>query len=258
MIIIAGDSWGCGEWQSNKGNIHSGLEYYFSKDGHTVLNLSVGGANNLTILYNLESALGKIAAKKKLNEIKGIFIFQTEWTRDFKILPNVHIHSFVDAPQLSWYTIKNFNSKFITTWLSRWQYRLSELAQTYSVRIGLIGGCSDTVYLDNFEVEYPGLYIACQSFTNLIINNNHRIDIPVFSASGLPPSITNKSELAVIDINLEYLTNQIDLAISRRNLWKNNQLEFPDQTHPGRKEHFKLYQWLKETYDIQSHQTTQN
>jgi len=247
MIIIAGDSWGCGEWRSNNGNTHPGLEYYFSQDKHTVMNLSAAAANNLNTLYQLESALGKISAQGKLNEIKGIFIFQTEWPRDFKIVPDSHIYSFVDDSQLSWYTIKNFDSKFITTWLSRWQYRLSDLAQTYSVRIGLIGGCSDTMYLDKFECEYPGLYIACQSFTNLIMNNNHQIDTPTFSVSKLPLSITDK--LAVAD-NLIYLTSQFDLAIARHDLLLNNRLQFPDGAHPGRKEHYKLYQFLKETYDF--------
>jgi len=52
-ILITGDSWGCGEWLSKDGDYHvahNGIEQYLQDDGHEVVNLSVGGNNNLQSL----------------------------------------------------------------------------------------------------------------------------------------------------------------------------------------------------------------
>ena len=56
-ILITGDSWGCGEWLSKDGDYHvahNGIEQYLQDDGHEVVNLSVGGNNNLQSLVCME------------------------------------------------------------------------------------------------------------------------------------------------------------------------------------------------------------
>lgn len=50
-VLICGDSWGCGEWgwdSSKKYCVtHSGLQYYFERDGHEVINLSAPSKCNM-------------------------------------------------------------------------------------------------------------------------------------------------------------------------------------------------------------------
>ena len=52
-IIIAGDSWGVGEWTDGQ-RTHRGLEQYLSDAGHIVINLSRGGMSNMSIIDALD------------------------------------------------------------------------------------------------------------------------------------------------------------------------------------------------------------
>ena len=51
VVVIAGDSWGCGEWTQRDHRdyyvSHAGLAQYLADDGYQVINLSQPGAGNL-------------------------------------------------------------------------------------------------------------------------------------------------------------------------------------------------------------------
>lgn len=83
-ILIAGDSWGCGEWLDpdiHGRNLlaHPGTEQFLKDDGHNVVNVSATGKSNKFVIGRLIDAL------KKQN-FDYIFWFQTDPLRD--LFPN--------------------------------------------------------------------------------------------------------------------------------------------------------------------------
>ena len=246
MIIIAGDSWGCGELPEMNTRLDHfdyynlvGLGLYLQDSGRDVINCSVPGGSNLLALQELTSTLHKITLQGRLTDVTHVFIFQTEWYRDFRIFaPN--LAGFIDLKN-PYYIPTNFDQNFVLSLISRWQYRLAELARAHNLRIGVIGGCSDTIWLSKFEEEYPGLYIACQSFTNLCISNNDKIDNPVFAVTPDP----NFIELCK-KYDIEFLLSQLDLGKERKAQWRNHPEWFwPDGNHANAAAHRKLYEFLE-------------
>jgi hypothetical protein len=80
-IVIAGDSWGCGEWDFVNGNYtvsHLGLEKYLTDYGCEVYNLSKGGSSNHVSVNTLSYKFVKI-----LNP-DIVFWFQTDPIRDLR------------------------------------------------------------------------------------------------------------------------------------------------------------------------------
>jgi len=229
MIVVAGDSWGCGEWQHRIVQ-HGGLAQYLAEDNYNVVNLSVGGSSNWDIYDRLKLFFDSNTPHYLIEKIQTILVFQTEWPRDIESFHPNKVESLVG-----------------TDLISSWQFRLSELATEQQVRIGLIGGCSDTMYLDNFEKEYPGLYIACQSFTNLCVNNNHRIENPTYFCrpdDSLLPSLKDLylKQHGTQDLLLADLEN----GISRLKTWEDNcDYFYPDGMHANRKGHKILYEFLQ-------------
>lgn len=79
-IVIAGDSWGCGEWDNIDDNTlgvtHLGLEKYLTDYGCKVYNLSEGGASNS---YSIKKLFFSKWLKPDM-----IFWFQTDPMRDLR------------------------------------------------------------------------------------------------------------------------------------------------------------------------------
>lgn len=241
MILIAGDSWGCGEWANINGYSiqHTGLEQYLIDDGNEVVNLSCGGASNLEAANRIETFLD-IKDKLNIKKIETILVFQTEWFREldssryFYPLSNDEYFKFI------------FNNEYlnIDKCISSWYRRLSNIGKKYSVKIGVIGGASDTIFLSKFEDEYPNVFIACQSLTNLLVNNNPYIDCPVF---GINTELFQQRQTTNIDI-MSNIINDIDKSDQRVDTWKKFPEYFwPDGAHPNRLGHKILFNFLKDT-----------
>jgi hypothetical protein len=229
-ILIAGDSWGLGELNVQCTEVlHGGLANYFANDGHEVINISKGGCSNLDIVHRLSTWIERFGC----DNIDLIIVLQTEYTRDYK---------HVDTESNDW-NIQSL-SDLSSQWIERFYMRLSELSVLYSVPIKIIGGCSDTLWFDNMSNDYPGCQIACQSISELLINDNHCIDTPVFSWY-------NNNTKVLLD-RMKKKTNRLDemlaaitLGFERESLLKANpHFFFPDGKHPNRLGHYKLYQFL--------------
>jgi hypothetical protein len=239
MIIIAGDSWGCGEVGVlddtgpfvQFGTVtHPGLEQYLQDDGYKVINLSVGGSSNTDVCNQLNNCLNTLNSVGKVSDIDSIFVFQTEWHRCYRrTLP---LNSVIDID-------------YIRRIISEYYYRLSGLALKYNVRIGLIGGCSDVLWLDEFEKEYPGVFIACQSMINLCLNNNHRIENPLLD---LLPDLDIVDNMKANNFkNTEFLLAQLTETSERTyNMSQCPQFFAPDFVHANRFAHQKLFDILRE------------
>lgn len=237
MIIIAGDSWGCGELDS-RNLTHGGLSEYILTHGHDCINLSYGGGTNYNTLGQLWNFVRNNPSLAK--QIEKIFVFQTEWDRDYRTpdLPDHLLNNLQHGyPTCAEYTISGF------------YHGLSRLG----IPVKLIGGCSDVMWSDDFEFEYPGVAVVCQSLTNLLIAENHRVDNPVYSFWA------KKSENLLQEIKkqtkeqsgLNLLLNDITLGNKRLETFRQNKNWFwPDGVHANRHGHKKLFEFLISTGEI--------
>ena len=255
VVVVAGDSWGCGEWKKEKHvplNItHQGVAQYFRDAGYNVINLSCGGISlnetwmRLKFLFDGLTFYTADNSKKftvhsnnyqdyTLEDIEHIIVFQTEWDRNL-----------TDADALSGgLALKNlpFTEEMPGVIMSSWYTKLSELSQQFDKPIGIIGGLSDTMNFDNIGEYYPGLYILCQSFVNLIFNDEHQVADPCYSTGihcmeFLKNATTNLQQL-------EQLIAIADKGLDRLNLFKNHADIFPDLGHPSKECHKKLYDFI--------------
>jgi hypothetical protein len=233
MILIAGDSWSAGEW-ANMNVQHCGLAQYLNDSGHIVCNLGQGGGWNSLTTQKLESFLK--LNHFNLNQISHIIVFQTEWIRDLIYSTSIFEQDFDN----------NFQSLRDQT-ISSFYYKLSELGQTFNKKIYVIGGASDTIWVDKFSQEYPNVEIVCQSLTKLLIDQDHRIDNPVFCMySRTHIKIINQFKTLFINKDLDLLLNDIDLGgIRLDTLAANKEFFWPDGYHPNRHGHRILFNFLR-------------
>lgn len=226
MILIAGDSWGCGCWDTNQIVYHRGLEQLLHDDGHKVINISRGGADLEFITEHLSDYLLLLQHRQPLwwdESVTKVFVMQTEWHRV--------MFKRDDNPELHRYQNQGDDQKIIASFYGT----LSFIATEHNVDIHVIGGCSDTIWIDDFQKFYPGVNIACQSFSNLVINDDHSTNTPVFSVRFPEQIISN-----------EHTMQLAQLGKDRENMWHDNpKYFFPDGTHPNHLAHEKLYSHLK-------------
>lgn len=237
-ILIAGDSWGVGEWDYLSATVlHKGLEQYLSDKGYKVKNISAGGTSNLDNIHRIENYL----IRNPENTLSKIIIFQTEWTRDFK-----HNRMQQDYGSNDWDDIKTVED-LSSRWIERFYHRLSEISIKNNIPVWIIGGSSDTMWFDDMNIDYPGCHIACQSSINLILTNHDKINLPVYSwfckkteslVKILKQSLPNESINELLDL--------IDLGFERESmLWANPEYFYPDGKHLNRQGHYKLFQYLE-------------
>jgi len=237
IIVIAGDSWACGEWFNDPttgyGISHLGLSKYLTDAGYLVINLSQPGGSNIITATRVDDFL-KLSTY--LN-IAHVFVFQTEWTRDMR----------GKGKDMVCRDVARGYIELKTKLISKFYQNLSCVAEQTKVPIHLIGGCSDTIWLDNFAKEYPGLNVVCQSLTNLLLTDNHRIANPVYAI------ITNQDEKqidylkeAMNSSDLELLLDDIDQGRQRLSQWDQEKSFFwPDGGHANQKSHAILFEFLK-------------
>jgi len=244
ITLIVGDSWGCGEWGQAENirqtikTTHGGLAQFLQESDINAINFSKPGGTNLESSSRLENFL--IESNGFRSCVNKIFVFQTEWQRDCY---STGTQFFQECQQL------DFDyDKIKSAIISRFYYQLSSISQDTNIPIYIIGGCSDTVWLDRFEYEYPGVQIVCQSWVNLCLENNHRISDPVFS--NWSPSTEQLVKFYKQHMNqdsLNKLFDDIDLAEIRRKKWNElYQKGFfcEDRVHPNRHAFKFLFDFL--------------
>ena len=169
--------------------------------------------------------------------IDYVFVFQTEWIRDVLLEDKKFIKE-----DLS-YGYQNTKNRL----MSRFYYKLSRTSQALNKPIHIIGGCSDTIWIDKFSQEYPGIEIICQSLTNLLLNNDHRIVDPVYSLF----SILSEKEIVYLkqflnEKDLKLMLDDIDQGKQRLDIWQQEKNFFwPDGSHANQNGHYILYTFLK-------------
>jgi hypothetical protein len=236
-IVIAGDSWACGEWRDDgmlgRGISHPGLSEYLTNLGYLVVNLGKAGGSNINSIERVSDFL-KVSSYLKISHV---FVFQTEWIRDIKFEDEEILVEDIATGYLS------LKMRLI----SRFYYKLSRVAQQAKVTIHIIGGCSDTIWLSEFTKEYPGVEIACQSMTNLLLTGNHRIADPVYAVITSQFEEQVKSFKKTMDSNnLELLLADMDEGKQRLWMWEQEKRFFwPDGAHANQTAHNILFDFLK-------------
>ena len=245
MIIVAGDSWACGEFD-NLEIPHRGITEYLINDGFDVCNAGLPGGSLFQTIAYLKLALEILKQTNQLTEKSFVLMFQTEWHRDFKRQIDQSVAMFHDTSQPSLLTPSApITQNFVDRILSRYYIKFSELAQDFSVPIYLIGGVSDTIWIDRFSTEYPGLTILCQSMTEFLVNDSTRTMNPVFQVR-FPENLLRICK-KISEPNIEFLFDILDQGIQRHTVWQANPGYFwPDGMHANRKGHLKLYQLIRD------------
>ncbi len=245
MIVLAGDSWGLGEWPQRytgpKNTLHGGIGQYLCESNKSVINLCRPGASNIEIVSRLEqffdSNINQYLCDPVTNQpSQGIFVFQTEWYRDFAPINTFNEYESVFMGKV--------DPEMPYRYAHRFYHALKDLAQRHSIRINLIGGCSDVVGLDDFEDQFPGVHVVCQSFTNLCANDDHRVDrVYLGGISAQAAEMIKKRRNDVV--MMEFLDLMINETFARKKLWEQHpQWFWPDGLHANRQGHRKLLDFL--------------
>jgi hypothetical protein len=236
-IVIAGDSWGCGEWLRDSQSYsisHPGIAQYLHDSNHNVVNLSSPGGANITSSQRVEDFI----KTNSCLQITRVIVFQTEWSRDL----------FLEDPDaLSKELITDGYQGLKNRLISRFYRGLSEVALKNNIPIHLVGGCSDLMWSDQFETEYPGLHIACQSLFNLLTNGNHRNPDPVYCVfTKFTENDIKSIRKYLSDKDLVILLEDVDRGTRRAQQWTDHKEYFyPDGNHANRTGHRVLFEFLK-------------
>lgn len=224
MILIAGDSWGCGEWSSNEGITHGGLAQCLIDNNLPVVNISLPGGNNDEIV-----AYTKFFLKNNRHlKISKVVLFQTDILRR----PN--------PPDLSrgWLDFK-------TALCYGYFNKIQDIARSFEIQFLTVGGLADIAISEQELNLLPNVSIACQSFTNLIFNDSAAIVKPITSNFGYDTmhGINKIKSYSTAD-DIEILLEDIEEQRHRQDVINSNKQWFPDGSHPGRGAHKKLFDYL--------------
>lgn len=242
MIIISGCSWGRGEWVrgdvASGDNVashniaHNGLAQYIENTGKTVLNLSLPAGSN----YGIANGINSWFKRNPIHQVDQIFIFQTDYARDWLMTFEEDYKNIEHANSLAHIMI------------SRFYHRLNEISKNYNVKIYLIGGLSDTLSPELVKAHYAPLEVVCQSITNLLINNDHRVEDPTLSwYSNISLQMLEKIKEKLPNDQLSNLLKEIEKGVDRENLtFSTPEYFWPDGVHPNRVGHKKLFDYLVE------------
>ena len=233
MIIVAGCSWACGEWSRGdklRGIVHEGLSLYIAEQKKPCLNLGIPGGSNMQVAQKIQGWLDRNPDAN----LDKILIFQTEYTRDLEMKFE---EDFDDVSEFD----------FIPgTIIARFYSRCVEISQIARCPVYLIGGVSDTIMLTDFEQQYPGVKVVCQSLVNLLVNGCETIDNPVlswYSRSAIEMLHHVKKRLSPDQLQIFLL--RIDQGLQRENLVFGKPKYFwPDGCHVNRVGYKILFDFL--------------
>jgi hypothetical protein len=224
-IIIAGDSWGCGEWGwpnfpdiADCGILHKGLEEYLVEFGCTVKNVSKGGNSNLMSFMSL------LEFNLRFQKNPPIVIwFQTDPFRDF-----------IDTCHNNYKTtIHLFANKKLDEFLKIHDELLDinyERLNSFHVPIYCIGGLSKLNV--SLMGKYSNLYPVIPSIIEMLTNEKQGIPY----SNWIQTKGYNDEELFSEEI--------VDYVYGNCIGFFDKFYFYPDGQHPNRLAHKKIFDYL--------------
>lgn len=222
-ILINGDSWGCGEWDSTitvdparPGLAHFGIEHHFQEKGYSVKNLSMGGSHNIASCQRFE--------QEDLAQYDYIFCFQTDHIRHL----NREFLTSNGKEKVTWEKLMEHQRRHFNEFYQR--------LNSYNKTIYLLGGVNK-IQLDIVE-KYPNIVPIIPSVTEFITPNfgSHNdlwwgqwiLSIPYidYDLDCLEKIVQNK-ESSEFTMHSDF----------KKYYW-------PDGKHPNRLGHWKIFDYL--------------
>jgi len=212
-ILIAGDSWGRGEWNKKLEVTHYGLEQYLDDSGSNVKNISKAGGSLEEILENIK--------KENLDFYDFIFVFVTCTNRS---VTNKY------TQQENFFNLSPFCKETIiqrhTDILNNFFTKLNTLDK----KIYLLGGLSNIPV-----INYDNLCVAIPSILKLLLPDIAK-EYEFFFHLGNKYPLTIDKET----VNWMWEQNKIWESIQASDYFKE------DGYHPNRDAHRIIYKYLKE------------
>lgn len=208
-ILIAGDSWGCGEWDQAGKVSHKGIEEYFIQAKYGVKNISIPGGYHTIIREKIEETL---------------ITFRPNYT--FLFFTNV----FRDGPGNFWESLDD-----IQNYIERNEKYKRQALEEYNklgIKIHIIGGL--TKVTDEDIKDFENIEIALPSFQEFFIPGYEQYTIQFQDyLYRLPYNISKEL--------LEFVWEEQ----KKWSFVQAHHLMGPDAVHPNREAHKMLFEYLQ-------------
>lgn len=224
-ILIAGDSWSCGEWgdpprgaayyHGIQGVRHGGLAQYLREDGHEVTLVGQGSSSNSAQVDRI------IQLGKKLKNFHRVIWFHTDPLRD------------IDQKEISnsREELKQQREK-----LDRFQY---QKLQNLGIEIFCLGGCSP-IKIEQIR-DYSNLKVVIADLQTWLLPNSKTMDPLGRWWKYQNPNLELLSDFEEQERLVEnHITKARDQKTTQEHL-----LFWPDGLHPNREAHLRLYNYMK-------------
>jgi hypothetical protein len=225
-FFILGDSWGVGEYENQQGILtpvdNTGIDYWLTKQGHSVKNISQGSASNFG---QLRAAYWDL---KKNSDYNYIIWFYTEPLRD--IIETIMTNSVDCMTQYPDFTIEDFpKCNYITQQNLNYANKIFD---EFNIPFIIIGGqCKIPKEIDKFKsIKFKidnwaaELLEIDRIFPDYTWNSQHKIK-----------SIIDYYKLD----EKQFVVDEIQNLNTLEKIEKLSKLSerFPDNCHPGRNEY---------------------
>jgi len=248
-FLIVGDSWSQGEIEHYPGQershivVHRGLIQYLEDAGHTVYNRGGLGWSNIEAYWQTYSAFFDSTNNKYpppiSDDINYIIWFTTDSFRDLEesqYLERIKVN-------------KSIKKTFVET-LDGCYSKFNELSDRIGKKIFLIGGWTPVTP----EVEkYKNLFTIIPNVHEFLVPES---DISITQAclhlfpyvketAAMAKNFLTNEEIDLIKQEIIELSMELNYAENVR--LSNRSLFYPDNDHPNRQGHYKIFEKVKET-----------
>jgi hypothetical protein len=219
-VVITGDSWSQGEWQSNSVS-HPGINHYLTAAGYHVTNVGRAGNHNLQSLESLHTV--DLASFDHC-----IFFFSDV----FRLLTKEDI-------------LLNNPNNIIINYTNSLVLELEKIKKDFNIKITIVGGCGKCSPTISHSIDY-----TIPSLAEWLIPEFK--DVP-YAHGGVNWSNrlleSDKENVFTLE-QKEQWTIILENTFKKTRNWQNHQTFFyPDGSHPNRHAHKLLTDYLIELWN---------
>ena len=229
MILIGGDSWGCGEWGPDSKIRHRGLEQYFIDKGYSVRNSSKGESSNKKSIQRLEKDIDQYHDKNNI-----VLWLQSDPIRN--VMDNLTLTEEIKKSD----GLYNLIEKLI---VEDYAY-LNNLAETYDITIHCIGALTNiqNKLISNFKNLNP----LVPSWNHLLVGNKSEFsDWKNNIYLGITSWNINDIDLKLYDQDLQRkVVNEMYELSKYWDMFRSLKDIYPDGCHPSRQGHKTLFDYI--------------
>jgi len=239
-ILIAGDSWGKGEWDFVNGvynNTHMGLEIYLKKSNNEVYNISQGATCQNSVIHKFKSIQDSnffeqwkiphpnLKNVPKLELYDYIFVFVTDLFRGSDLFER--------------YWIVNNSRENVLRELNKLKHDYLKNLNSFNVKIHLLGGINKVTEED--IKNYKNIEIAIPSVIEFLLPDFETYEVFFNDAlNGLYSSIPD-------DLDPDYL-DYVYNEVKKTDFLKTREYFCSDGLHPNREGHRLIFEEINRKY----------